>query len=177
MIVVSITGRRLFRPNGLVFGVDTVRLSNRMSNARPTAAKQTALTGGHRVLVVDDNPDFGELVRRVAEKAGHTIAVTHHPDHFKTAFSDFRPDIICMDIVMPSEDGIELIRWLADQQSRAAIYIITGHSPSYARAAVEIGRSRGLDIAGVLQKPVTVATLREILSRARDGEGFAAAAN
>ncbi len=76
---------------------------------------------------------------------------------------------------MPTEGGIELINWLAAEHSRAAIYIITGHSPSFARAAVAIGRSRGLNIVSVLQKPVSLDALRNILKAARDGTDMVAA--
>lgn len=122
-----------------------------------------------RILVVDDHRDFGEFVQRVAEKAGFRVDVVQSAQAFREAYPRVNPAIICLDIVMPQEDGIELIAWLAQQRSRAAIYIITGHDPQFARAAVEIGRIRGLNIAGVLQKPVSLNTLRDILAATRDG--------
>jgi len=143
-----------------------------MSNPPTDIAQATP-----RILIVDDHDDFGELVRRVAEKAGYDVTVLNRPDRFRDICAEFQPDLICLDIVMPQEDGIELIRWLAAARSRAAVYIVTGHSPSYARAAVEIGRSQGLNIVGILQKPVALSTLREILAAIRPGDGFATAAN
>lgn len=122
-----------------------------------------------RILVVDDHRDFGEFVQRVAEKAGFKVDVVQSAPAFREAYPRVNPAIICLDIVMPEEDGIELIVWLAEQRCRAAIYIITGHSPNFARAGVEIGRIRGLNIAGVLQKPVSLSTLRDILAATRDG--------
>ncbi|WP_341703741.1 response regulator [Ferrovibrio sp.] len=130
-----------------------------------------------RILVIDDHRDFGALVQRVAEKAGYMVRLTDSPDGFRDLCATFQPDLICLDIVMPQEDGIELIRWLAGSGSRAAVYIMTGHSPAFARAAVEIGRSRGLNIAGILQKPVSLATLRDILTAARPGSSLPAAAD
>jgi len=127
------------------------------------------------ILVVDDHRDFGEFVQRVAEKAGFAVTVVQSGDAFRAAYPHVLPGIICLDIVMPQEDGIELINWLTKQRSRSAIYIITGHDPKFARAAVEIGRIRGLNIAGVLQKPVSLTTLRDILAATRDGSGAIAA--
>lgn len=121
----------------------------------------------NRILVVDDHREFGEFVQRVAEKAGYDVTVVDTAEAFRAAYPQILPAIVCLDIVMPTEDGIELISWLAKQHARAAIFIITGHEPTFARAAVEIGRSRGLNIAGVLQKPVSLATLRDVLSVAR----------
>lgn len=128
-----------------------------------------------RILVIDDHQDSGELVRRVAEKAGFAVAVTDRADRFRALCVEFAPHLICLDIVMPQEDGIELIRWLATTGSDAAIYIITGHSPAYARAAIEVGRSQGLNMAGVLQKPVSLASLRDMLVAAHPGNRQAAA--
>ncbi|MFC3676823.1 response regulator [Ferrovibrio xuzhouensis] len=125
--------------------------------------------------MIDDHQDSGELVRRVAEKAGFAVAVTDRADRFRALCIDFAPHLICLDIVMPQEDGIELIRWLASIGSDAAIYIISGHSPAYARAAIEVGRSQGLNMAGALQKPVSLATLRETFAAARPGRLSAAA--
>ncbi|MEK9967913.1 MAG: response regulator [Ferrovibrio sp.] len=127
------------------------------------------------ILVVDDHRDFGAFVERVAVKAGFAVTAVDSAEKFRHAYPAANPSIVCLDIVMPTEDGIELINWLAEQRSRAAIYIITGHSPSYARAAVEIGRSRGLNIVSVLQKPVGLEVLRDILKAARDGSDRIAA--
>jgi DNA-binding response OmpR family regulator len=121
---------------------------------------------GNHILVVDDHREFGEFVERVAVKAGFAVTAVDSGAKFKTAYAATQPSIICLDIVMPQEDGIELISWLAEQRSRAAIYIITGHSPSYARAGIAIGRSHGLNIVSVLQKPVSLETLRNILKGA-----------
>lgn len=130
---------------------------------------------GKRILVVDDHLDFGNFVRRVAEKEGFHVDLVDTAASFRDAYRQAQPAIVCLDIVMPEEDGIELIQWLIGQQSKAAIYVITGHNPSYARAALEIGRSQGLNIAGVLQKPVSLMTLRDVLSAAGEGRTAIAA--
>ncbi|WP_341895140.1 response regulator [Ferrovibrio terrae] len=129
----------------------------------------------NRILVVDDHREFGDFVQRVAAKAGFEVSVATSGAEFKDVYHAVQPSIVCLDIVMPTEDGIELMNWLAAERSRAAIYIITGHSPSFARAAVAIGRSRGLNIVGVLQKPVSLDALRNILKAARDGTDMVAA--
>lgn len=128
-----------------------------------------------RVLVIDDHRDSGELVRRVAEKAGFEVMVTDKAERFRELCAEFAPDLICLDIVMPQEDGIELIRWLGQSGCAAAIYIISGHSPAYARAAIELGRSHGLNIVGTLQKPVSLSSLRDMLLAARPGSRQSAA--
>jgi len=140
-----------------------------------TDSASTSIPPGKRILVVDDHLDFGNFVRRVAEKEGFVCEQVDTAEAFRKAYAQVQPAIICLDIVMPQEDGIELIRWLIGQHCKAAIYIITGHNPSYARAALEIGRSQGLNIAGILQKPVSLLTLRDVLSAAGEGRTAIAA--
>lgn len=140
-----------------------------------TDSTSTAIPAGKRILVVDDHLDFANFVRRVAEKEGFVAELVDTAEAFRKVYAEVQPAIICLDIVMPEEDGIELIQWLTGQQCKAAIYIITGHNPSYARAALEIGRSQGLNIAGVLQKPVSLLTLRDVLSAAGEGRTAIAA--
>lgn len=133
------------------------------------------MSAAKRILVVDDHLDFGNFVRRVAEKEGFLVDLVDTAASFRDAYRQAEPAVVCLDIVMPEEDGIELIQWLIGQQCKSAIYVITGHNPSYARAALEIGRSQGLNIAGVLQKPVSLITLRELLSAAGEGRTASAA--
>lgn len=140
-----------------------------------TDSTPPAIPAAKRILVVDDHLDFGNFVRRVAEKEGFVVDLVDTAASFRDAYRQAQPAIVCLDIVMPEEDGIELIQWLIGQQSKAAIYVITGHNPSYARAALEIGRSQGLNIAGVLQKPVSLMTLRDVLSAAGEGRTAIAA--
>ena len=140
-----------------------------------TDSTPPAIPSAKRILVVDDHLDFGNFVRRVAEKEGFVVDLVDTAASFRDAYRQAQPAIVCLDIVMPEEDGIELIQWLIGQQCKAAIYVITGHNPSYARAALEIGRSQGLNIAGVLQKPVSLITLRDVLSAAGEGRTAIAA--
>jgi two-component system chemotaxis response regulator CheY len=140
-----------------------------------TDSASTPIPAGKRILVVDDHVEFGNFVRRVAEKEGFVVDLVDTAAGFRAIYGQTKPAVICLDIVMPEEDGIELMQWLITEQCKAAIYVITGHNPSYARAALEIGRSHGLNIAGVLQKPVSLLTLREVLSAAGEGRTAIAA--
>lgn len=66
--------------------------------------------GGLLVLLVDDEADAREPVRRVLEGAGaETIAVAS-ADQALAVFEDRRPDVIVSDIAMPGRDGYDLMR-------------------------------------------------------------------
>lgn len=115
------------------------------------------------VLVIDDEPGFGRFVRRVSEQLAFEVRVTTRAAQFKQAYRAFRPRVIVMDVVMPEVDGIELVRWLADQECDSRIIVVTGYNPDYASFASALGSGRGLKDLTTLAKPVSVNDLRAAL--------------
>jgi DNA-binding NarL/FixJ family response regulator len=66
------------------------------------------------VLVVDDDPEFRVLARRVI--SGNGLSVVGEADSVATALAaakDLRPDVLLVDIGLPDGDGITLARELA----------------------------------------------------------------
>ncbi|NKB60474.1 MAG: response regulator [Alphaproteobacteria bacterium] len=116
-----------------------------------------------RLLMVDDEPALGEIVRFVAEDLGYDVQITTHGKEFMQAFESFEPTTIIVDIVMPNIDGIELIHWLHGHDCDAKILVTSGSSEAYARMARNLGDARGLDIS-VIEKPFRTATLRALLA-------------
>jgi len=65
-----------------------------------------------RVLVVDDEADVRDLLRRVLEGAGATVIVAGSVPEALERIDDAEPDVIVSDIGMPGEDGYSLMRRL-----------------------------------------------------------------
>ena len=120
-----------------------------------------------RLLVIDDEADFGTFVGRVARGLGFEVMLTRRAAEFQEAYREFAPTHILVDVVMPDQDGIEIIGWLAAMGCEGKIFIISGYNPQYAKAAKEIGASHGLRSLATLKKPVSLADLRGAL----DGHG------
>jgi CheY-like chemotaxis protein len=117
-----------------------------------------------RLLVVDDEPEFGEFVRRVASGLGYEVRVTTHGRAFQEAYHELHPTTIVMDMVMPEMDGNELVLWLMEQGYAAHLIIITGYSPDYAHDARVLAEFNGLRSVRTLTKPIGLLRLREVLS-------------
>jgi len=116
-----------------------------------------------RLLVVDDEPDFADFVKRTAEGLGYEVSALSDPNLFKDAYAKFAPDVIVLDMVMPDIEGIELVQWLAEQNCTARILVVTGYNPYYGKMALGLGEGRGLKVE-THQKPISLATLRDALS-------------
>jgi DNA-binding response OmpR family regulator len=119
-----------------------------------------------RLLVIDDEPDFGASVRLVAERLGFEVEVTTRARDFMTAYDAFDPTVIILDMIMPDMDGIELVQWLVSVRSTARIIIISGFSPTYAKSAATLGAAKGLLSISRLVKPVSLAILTATLTSA-----------
>jgi DNA-binding NarL/FixJ family response regulator len=61
-----------------------------------------------RVLVVDDNPLFRDLIRRFVEEVGHgeIVGEVARADAAASAVAEHRPDVVVMDWSLPDHDGI-----------------------------------------------------------------------
>jgi CheY-like chemotaxis protein len=112
-----------------------------------------------RLLVVDDEVDFADFVRDLAVRNGFLVSTANNGLDARSRYSEFLPDIIVLDIVMPQADGIEFIEWLGSQGATVRLIVITGYNPSYAKLAERLAEARGLSSVSVLTKPVRMATL------------------
>ncbi len=122
-----------------------------------------------RLLVIDDEPEFANFVRKVAENCGYEVRTTSSPVEFRRLSRDWQPSHIIIDLVMPEADGVEILRFLAGELSAARIFIMSGFDSRVVDAARRLGTERGLDIVGTLQKPLRAKELAEVLE-ANHGE-------
>lgn len=64
-----------------------------------------------RILIIDDEVDFTELVKMSLENSGlYEVRIENDSRLALTAAREFRPDLILLDIIMPHMDGTEVAR-------------------------------------------------------------------
>ena len=78
--------------------------------ANATAAGYQADLSGLRVLVVDDEPDTLDLLRRVLGDSQAQVAAAPSVEAALAALGAFAPHVLVSDVSMPGRDGYELIR-------------------------------------------------------------------
>ncbi|MEQ8816906.1 MAG: EAL domain-containing response regulator [Thalassobaculum sp.] len=117
-----------------------------------------------KVLVIDDEPDYCEFVSDVLDELGHDARSAINPDQFADRFLA-SIDVCFVDLFMPGMDGIEIVRFLSENQSRAAIVFMSGKDLSILHAARELAVERGLTVLGVLPKPFGFADVERVLER------------
>jgi DNA-binding response OmpR family regulator len=118
-----------------------------------------------RLLLIDDEPALAQFLASVATESGFDPVVTERDDEFRDAFRAERPEMVAVDLGMPGMDGVELIRFLADQDYDAPVLIVSGFDRRVLESAFRLGEALGLTMVGPVEKPVRFEVLEEMLSR------------
>jgi len=88
----------------------TVWLSKRAAVVPPPPRSASAVTpvAQRRVLIADDNRDSAETLAALLRMDGHEVEVVHDGPKALSAFADFRPDVVLLDIGMPGLNGYDV---------------------------------------------------------------------
>ena len=132
---------------------------------------------GARILIVEDDPDVADLLRSVAEKSGFAATVAPDAETFRRSMAMAKPDLITLDMKIPGGDGVELIRWISRSGTRASVVLISGADSRTLGAARRLAVEQGINIAGVLEKPLGVGDLQRVLDTAGPGAAFPSVAD
>jgi DNA-binding response OmpR family regulator len=116
-----------------------------------------------RLLIIDDEPDIGAILQYIAEDCGFEVVATTTSEAFKASYATFTPTVVVVDLAVPNTDGIELFRWLADEECTAPILILSGFDDKVLESAKLLGEARGLVMAGIIHKPMNTDRVRALL--------------
>lgn len=122
-----------------------------------------------RILVVDDESSISELLSIALRYEGFEVQTAPDGETALEKWTEFRPDLILLDVMMPGLDGFEVAKRLGERRNEAPIIFLT------ARDTTE-DKIRGLTIGGddYMTKPFSieelVARVRAILRRVGKGE-------
>lgn len=117
-----------------------------------------------QLLVIDDEPALADFIANGARECGFSPILTADDRQFRDKFVASRPDMVALDLGMPGMDGVELLRFLADQQFGAPVLIISGFDRRVLDSAFRLGEALGLQMVGPLEKPVRLEELEELLN-------------
>lgn len=115
-----------------------------------------------RILVVDDEPDIRALVGDILDDEGYQVALAESADAARAQKNAQRPDVVLLDIWMPGEDGISLLRdWVEAGALDCTVIMMSGHGTI--ETAVEATRLGAWDF---IEKPISLAKLLLTVQRA-----------
>jgi len=120
-----------------------------------------------RLLLIDDEPALAAFVAKAADMCGFDPVIAEQDQEFRDSFHDQRPNMVVLDLGMPGMDGVELLRFLASEDFRDPVLIISGFDRRVLDSAFRLGTALGLQMVGPLEKPARLEQLEEILNRLR----------
>ena len=83
------------------------------------------MTNKRRILIVDDEPGITQLLRLNLEKTGHyTVRTENEADRVLSAATEFKPDLMILDVMMPGMSGGELAGKLRNTRTFKTLPIV-----------------------------------------------------
>jgi PAS domain S-box-containing protein len=155
----------------------TIEIPTRVSDgedesARPAHDELDAVgsseeTTGPSILVVDDEADARELLRRTLEADGYRVATARSGAEALESARRLRPALITLDVMMPGMDGWAVLRYLKSDPDLSSIPVVM--------LSIVADRELSLSLGAVesMPKPFDRAQLRHLAHRLveRPGDG------
>lgn len=110
---------------------------------------------GEHILVVDDEPEIRRLLQEILEDEGYEVVVAANAAQARAALRRQMPDLVLLDIWMPEEDGVTLLKsWNSAKNAPFVVIMMSGHGT--VETAVEATRQGALDY---IEKPISLTRL------------------
>src|SRR3954464_3235439 len=125
---------------------------------RPKFRDLRTMTQSQHIMIVDDEAPAREMVGDYLKMHGFTVTLCDGGKSLRTAIDGSMPDLVVLDLNMPEEDGLSIIRDLKSRMNVPVIMLTATASP--------IDRVVGLELGAddYVAKPCE---LRELMARIR----------
>ena len=81
------------------------------------------------ILIVDDELEIRKIIQEILNDEGYSTAIASSADEARKQANKKKPDLVFLDIWMPEEDGISLLKdWAKNTESNFPVIMISGHA-------------------------------------------------
>ena len=127
-------------------------------------AQSHARAQKRRVVIIDDDPAFGELLTTLVGSLGHDAVVKEDSSASHT-YEVRDSDIVFVDLMMPKVSGVQVLEQLARQNVKSAIVLVSSND-KYLLEAEKVMKKLDLELLGVLHKPFQLPDVKSVLEAA-----------
>jgi PAS domain S-box-containing protein len=137
----------------------TIRMPRKPRPAAPEQSTVNAGASGPVVLIIDDDANARDLIRRTVEREGFAVAVADSGDAGLQLARELRPALITLDVMMPGVDGWAVLKRIKTDPELSEIPVVM--------ISILDNRNLGyaLGAADYLLKPVDRERLSKLLAR------------
>jgi DNA-binding response OmpR family regulator len=107
-----------------------------------------------RILIIDDDPQVGNLLAEVLRARGHTPAVARSGAEGLAAIAAEPPDAVFLDMVMPGISGLDVLREIRRTHRDLPVLVLTGRATDE-----QLEEARRLGFTDVVEKPWALTNL------------------
>jgi two-component system, OmpR family, response regulator len=118
------------------------------------------MTPGSRILVVDDNQDFREMLGLALRGSGYHVSEAGDGEAALQVLATTTLDMAIVDLDMPKLNGLALSKKIKETMPEFPIVMVTGYAQFYTPAEI---LSVGID--AFLQKPVPMEKLLDVIQK------------
>jgi DNA-binding response OmpR family regulator len=117
-----------------------------------------------RVIIVEDDHDYGVLLARMLQARGHETRIALDALDATLMAADFRPELAIIDLGLPGMDGLELATWLCvHPKLKQTVFIAITGNPT-----ATLSRPKGdAGFHAYLTKPIDIDALLELAEQKR----------
>ena len=116
------------------------------------------------ILVVDDNPQMHQLYRVALARSGYRLLVASSGAEALLVLSNHFPDLILLDLAMPTMDGIEFLRVLREQPEWQSIPVIVITAFSTGNG-LEVTKELGGVVGHFVKADFSIKDLRALIAK------------
>lgn len=113
-----------------------------------------------KILIIDDDSDFLESLHLRLVMDGHDVLTLTNGIDAVRRYKEFEPDVVFLDVKMPSISGYDVFLHLKAHNPNAKIYFTSG----YALDDEEYMDAKALSLSGMMTKPIETSTLNNTLN-------------
>lgn len=123
----------------------------------------------HKVLVIDDDVPFCEMLKAFLTKKGFVVMNAFNSLDAKKAIDDTCYDIVLTDVRLPDSDGIELLKYIKEKCITSQVILMTGYTEI--KTAVNAMKLGAFDyVAKPINPDEIVLTIKQALDKKSKGE-------
>ena len=124
---------------------------------------------GHKILIVDDEPDVLEFIGYNLQKAGYEVTTTLNGRDAIEKAKEIKPHLVLLDVMMPQMDGVETCEEMRKNKELQSTIIafLTARGEDYSQIA---GFEAGGDdyITKPIKPKVLISRIKALLKRYRE---------
>jgi len=127
-----------------------------------------------KILIIDDDPVFVKATTIVLESKSYQVGAAFDGDEGLQKVQDEKPDLIILDIIMPTKDGFTVCEQLKGdpQLSKIPVLILTSFTEKGGETNIPVSAGLTLEAEDYIDKAVSPDELLRRVERMLKNVGF-----